>query len=86
VISTENIQSNLEANIAGKSIEKLSIMSNPDSPYIIGSNCAATILNEIGLGKYTDCNEEHLSTSKISVIGDKCAGEFKKIKLQQKTI
>jgi hypothetical protein len=78
VTSTETIQSNLGGNIAGKSTEKLSIMSNPDSPYIIGSNCAATILNEIGLAEYTDCNQEHLSTSKISVTEEKCAGESKR--------
>eukprot|EP00957_Ditylum_brightwellii_P175276 13343806-Ditylum_brightwellii.AAC.1 len=35
VTSTETIQSNLEGNIVGKNTEKLSIMSNLDSPYII---------------------------------------------------
>eukprot|EP00957_Ditylum_brightwellii_P192757 14677357-Ditylum_brightwellii.AAC.1 len=35
VTSIETLQSNLEGNIAGRSTEKFSIMSNLDSPYII---------------------------------------------------
>eukprot|EP00957_Ditylum_brightwellii_P001279 100477-Ditylum_brightwellii.AAC.1 len=46
---------------------------------IAGSNQAATILNAMGLGVYTDHNEEHLSTRKMSIIGDNCAGESMKI-------
>ena len=50
-------------------------MSNLDSAYMICLNQAAAILNAMGLGVYTDCNKEHLLTTKMSIIGDNCAGE-----------
>eukprot|EP00957_Ditylum_brightwellii_P194598 14822500-Ditylum_brightwellii.AAC.1 len=61
--------------ITGKKSDKCLIMSNSDSPYTIGSNEAATIFNAMGLGVYTDLDWEHLSTSKLSIIGDNSTGE-----------
>eukprot|EP00957_Ditylum_brightwellii_P137437 10478338-Ditylum_brightwellii.AAC.1 len=74
----EMVNSKGGGTIADKRSEKLSIMSNPDSPYIIDSNQATTILNAIGLVVYIDLDEEHLTTRKMSIIGDNYPGESTK--------